>query len=53
MKKLKVIFNVLMALSLVWAFITSTIQRFKCIDMEETEVLSRIPNSFILDWKDC
>lgn len=47
------IYKVLLVLLIVWIFITSTIQRFKCIDMTETEVLSRIPNSIILDWKEC
>ena len=47
------LYKVLLILLIFWIFITSTIQRFKCIDMTEIEVLSRIPNSIILDWKEC
>ena len=47
------LYKVLIVLLLFWIFITSTIQRFKCIDLTETEVLLRIPNSIILDWKEC
>ena len=36
-----------------WVAISSTIQRFKCAELTETELFIRIPNSFVCDWVNC
>ena len=36
-----------------WAAISSTIQRFKCAEMSETELFIHIPKSFVCDWQHC
>lgn len=36
-----------------WIGITSTIQRFKCTSMTETELFLYIPKSVICNWKHC
>jgi hypothetical protein len=37
----------------IWISISSTIQRFKCPKMTETEIFLNIPNSIVCDWKSC
>ena len=49
---ISMLYNVLAAVFL-WVGITSTIQRFKCPSMTETELLLHIPNSFVCDWTHC
>lgn len=36
-----------------WVAISSTIQRFKCAKLTETELFLHIPKSFVCDWKHC
>ena len=36
-----------------WVAISSTIQRFKCTKLTETEIFIRIPKSFVCDWVNC
>jgi hypothetical protein len=36
-----------------WVAISSTIQRFKCVKLTETEIFIRIPKSFVCDWANC
>ena len=36
-----------------WVGISSTIQRFKCAKLTETEIFIRIPKSFVCDWANC
>ena len=36
-----------------WMALTSAIQRFKCDSLTETQLLKRIPYSFVLDFKNC
>jgi len=36
-----------------WVAISSTIQRFKCAKLTETEIFIRIPKSFVCDWANC
>lgn len=36
-----------------WAVISTTIQRFKCTKLTETEIFIRIPKSFVCDWVNC
>ena len=36
-----------------WVAISSTIQRFKCTEMSETELFIHIPKSFVCDWQHC
>lgn len=43
----------LIAISFIWVAITSTIQRFKCDSLTETQILKRAPQSFILNFKIC
>ena len=53
-KKCNKISNVIwfiLVLLLLWMIITSTIVRFKNPKLTETELLLRIPKSFILDFK--
>jgi hypothetical protein len=38
---------------LLWLATSSTIQRFKCKEMTETEILLHIPKSFLCDWDNC
>jgi hypothetical protein len=59
MNKLKIkeyssnaLYTVLVAVFL-WVAISSTIQRFKCTKMSETELLLHIHKSFVCDWKHC
>ena len=45
---------ILLSVSLfMWIFVTTLIQRFKCTNMTETEMLIHAPKSFVLDWKKC
>jgi hypothetical protein len=37
----------------IWVLVTISIQRFKCTNMSETELLIYIPQAFICDWKIC
>jgi hypothetical protein len=39
--------------SLVWVGVSSTIQRFECPQMTETELFLHIPRSFMCDWRHC
>jgi hypothetical protein len=43
----------ILVVTCLWIAITSTIQRFKCVKMSETELFLGIPNSFMLDFKIC
>ena len=43
----------ILAAVFLWCAVTSTIQRFKCVKMSETELLLAIPTSFVLDFKKC
>lgn len=52
-RKLENSIAIILTLCIIWIAISSTIQRFKCISLTETEILIRIPKSFILDWKNC
>lgn len=36
-----------------WVAISSTIQRFKCTKMSETELFLHIPKSFVCNWQHC
>jgi hypothetical protein len=38
---------------LLWLATSSTIQRFKCKEMTETEIFLHIPKSFVCDWDNC
>ena len=47
-----VVFTLFVAVFL-WVAISTTIQRFKCPQMTETELFIHIPKSFVCDWKHC
>lgn len=47
-----VVYAMLVAVFL-WVAISSTIQRFKCVKLTETEIFIRIPKSFVCDWANC
>lgn len=57
MKKLKDLDVKIIAIIIVaivcWIPISTTVQRFKCPSLTETELFLRIGRSFILDFKDC
>jgi hypothetical protein len=44
---------VLLVAVFLWVAISSTIQRFKCAKLTETEIFIRIPKSFVCDWANC
>ena len=44
------IFYVVFMLIVVWVAVSSTIQRFKNPKLTETELLLRIPDSFMCNW---
>lgn len=46
---------IIMSISCVFLYIaiTSSIQRFKCAELTETELFIMIPQSFLLDFKTC
>lgn len=47
-----VVYAMLVAVCM-WVAISSTIQRFKCAKLTETEIFIRIPKSFVCDWANC
>jgi hypothetical protein len=52
----QIIENVLYALlllAILWVVLSTTIQRFKCPKMTETELFLRIPKSIIGNWESC
>lgn len=38
---------------LIWVAMTSTVQRFKCDSLTETQLFIMIPENFILHFKEC
>jgi len=52
-EKLKLTLAIIFIILCLWISITSTIQRFKCDTMTETQVFKRIPQSFICNWIEC
>ena len=53
MKKYKDTFKLLCVLALLWVVITTSIQRFKCTNMSETELFLMIPENFVLQFDRC
>ena len=51
--KLRNIALYLIIILIIWLPITSIIQAFKCAEMTQTELFLHIPNSYILDFKNC
>lgn len=51
--KLAYFLNIIFISLIFWIAVTTTIQRFKCGKLTETELFKLIPNSFICDWKYC
>jgi hypothetical protein len=49
--RVEILLNWLLALVVVWVFITTTIDRFKNPDKTETELFKSIPKSFILNFE--
>jgi hypothetical protein len=47
------ILSLLILLSSMWIPVSSAIQKYKCARLTHVELFARIPNSFILDWKEC
>jgi hypothetical protein len=43
----------LLLIGLVWILISTSIQRWTCPKMTETELFFNIPNAFICNWKNC
>jgi hypothetical protein len=43
----------MLAAGLLWIFTTTTIQRFKCPKMSETELLLSIPKNILLTFQIC
>lgn len=39
--------------ALLWVSISSSIQAFMCPKLTKTELLLRIPKSFVCDWENC
>jgi len=37
----------------IWVAVSTTIQRFKCAELTETELFQLVPQSFICNWKTC
>lgn len=44
---------ILIASALLWVAISGIIQRFKCPEMTETQILLHTPKSVMCDWKSC
>jgi hypothetical protein len=38
---------------LVWIGVSSVIQAVKCPDLTQSQILLRVPDSFVCDWIDC
>lgn len=53
MKNFKKILYWVFAPICIWIGISSTIQRFKCTKLTETELFIKIPNTFVGDWSNC
>lgn len=49
----KVVLSVLVIAVIVNAGVTSTVQRFACPSMTETQVFLNLPNSFLWKFKHC
>lgn len=52
-KYAKSVIEIMFIIILLWIGITSTIQRFKCDKLTDTQIFKKIPNSFILEWEEC
>ena len=53
MKLTKDIVKGIIIASIFWASLSTLIQAFKCPDLTGTELLIRMPRSFVCNWIDC
>lgn len=49
--KIQDVIGIAIIIALLWIFISSSVQRFKCTDMTETQLFLHIPKAFICDWE--
>lgn len=47
------VFYYLFLIIILWIVVSSTVQRFKCPEMTETQLFLHIPNSFVCNWYQC
>lgn len=52
-KSISNILYVVIVAVFLWMAISTTIQRFKCDTMTETQLFLHIPKSFVCDWRHC
>jgi hypothetical protein len=52
MKTYKIVY-IIAIIVLLWISISTSIQRFKCVKLTQTELFLMIPDSFVCNFKNC